>query len=268
MTDDLYDRARACIVARDADEKIAATRAAAAELRAGVLSLRGESAPQQIDEPGRPHRPELVDPARVPIRKLGNVEGRAALIHAVAHIEFNAINLAWDAVHRFRGLPPDYYRDWARVAEEEAYHFELLRKHLRDLGYDYGSFTAHNGLWEMAQKTAHDPLVRMALVPRVLEARGLDVTPGMMRRLQQAGDGRAVEILEIIHRDEIGHVAIGTRWFSFLCELRGLDREETFERLVLQYVAGRGARSIDRNARKRAGFSEREMAFIESGLGV
>jgi uncharacterized ferritin-like protein (DUF455 family) len=268
MTDDLYAWAQACLVAGDPDEKLALTRAAVAGLRACRLSLCSETLPQPVDEPGRPLHPELVDPALVPLRKLGNVEGRAALIHAIAHIEFNAINLAWDAVHRFRGLPPDYYHDWARVAEEEAYHFELLRDHLRELGFDYGSFTAHNGLWEMARKTAHDPLVRMALVPRVLEARGLDVTPGMMRRLRQAGDKRAVDILEIIHRDEIGHVAIGTRWFSFLCDARGVDREETFERLVLQYVTGRGTRSIDRDARKRAGFSEREMTFIETGLGV
>jgi uncharacterized ferritin-like protein (DUF455 family) len=218
--------------------------------------------------PGRPALPKLVDPADVPLRKLGHPDGRAALIHAVAHIEFSAINLAWDAVYRFRGLPREYYVDWTRVAGEEADHFDLLRGHLREIGYDYGSFPAHNGLWEMAEKTAHDPLVRMALVPRVLEARGLDVTPGMIQRLRQAGDPRAAEILEVIFRDEIGHVAIGTRWFTYLCEQRGWDREATFERLVREYVEGRGARKIERAARERAGFSERELQFIESGLGV
>lgn len=259
--------AQTCLAARDPDEKCRLTEVASNVIREHTCVIESTEPPQPIDEPGRPDLPELIDPAAVPRRKLGHAEGRAALLHAIAHIEFNAINLAWDAVYRFRGMPRAYYEDWARVAAEEAYHFQLLRDRLRELGYDYGAFAAHNGLWEMAQKTAHDVLARMALVPRVLEARGLDVTPGMMRRLQQAGDTRTVELLEIILRDEIGHVAIGTRWFSYCCEQRGIDREVTFEQLVLQYVASRGKRPIDRVARTAAGFSEREMSFIESGMG-
>ena len=166
----------------------------------------------------RPSRPQLVSPKELTRRGLGTKEGHAALIHSLCHIEFNAINLALDAVYRFRGMPESYYGDWWKVAKEEAYHFDLLRKHLSSLGYTYGDFVAHNGLWQAALDTAHDPLVRMALVPRVLEARGLDVTPGIMKRLQEMGDQRAVEILKIIHRDEIGHVAIGSRWFKFLCQ--------------------------------------------------
>ena len=265
-TRNLFDLAQACIEAVDPAEKVRLTRAAAAALHRGEISLDAAPAPQPISEPGRPARPTHVDPATVPRRKLGSAEGRAAFLHALAHIEFNAINLAWDAVYRFRDLPREYYLDWARVAGEEAYHFQLLRDRLCELGYDYGSFEAHNGLWETARKTAHDVLVRMALVPRVLEARGLDVTPGMIQRLRQVDDLRSAEILDIILRDEIGHVAIGTYWFSYLCAQRAWDRDSTFERLVREHVTGRGPRSIDRALRTVAGFSEREMNFIESGL--
>jgi uncharacterized ferritin-like protein (DUF455 family) len=180
------------------------------------------------------------------------------------HIEFNAINLAWDAVYRFRGLPTDYYRDWARVAHEESSHFRLLCERLKGVGYVYGDFDAHNGLWEMACKTAHDPLVRMALVPRVLEARGLDVTPGILKRLQQAGDNEAVKVLEIILRDEIGHVEIGSRWYHYLCEQRELDAEATFAGLINEYMPGQIKKPFHYEARRKAGFSEREMQYLES----
>lgn len=262
----LFELAQACINVADPAEKVRLTRVSVAALQRGEISLDAAPAPQAIGEPGRPLRPTHVDPASVPRRKLGSAEGRAAFLHALAHIEFNAINLAWDAVYRFRDLPRDYYLDWARVADEEAYHFQLLRDRLCELGYDYGAFAAHNGLWETARKTGHDVLVRMALVPRVLEARGLDVTPGMIQRLRQAGDTHSAEILDIILRDEIGHVSIGTHWFNYFCAQRAWDRELTFERLVREYVTGRGARRIDRTLRKAAGFSEREMTFIESGL--
>lgn len=265
-TRNLFDLAQVCIQLSDPVEKAHLTRETFAALQRGEVSLDSAPPPQSIGEPGRPPRPIHVDPATVPRRKLGSAEGRAAFLHALAHIEFNAINLAWDAVYRFRELPREYYLDWAHVADEEARHFQLLRDRLCELGYDYGSFAAHNGLWETARKTAHDVLVRMALVPRVLEARGLDVAPGMIRRLQQAGDTRSAEILDIILRDEIGHVAIGTHWFSYFCAQREWDRESTFERLVREYVTGRGPRDIDRTLRAAAGFSEREMTFIESGL--
>jgi uncharacterized ferritin-like protein (DUF455 family) len=190
--------------------------------------------------------------------------GRAALIHAITHIEFNAINLAWDAVCRFHELPKAFYDDWVQVASEEAYHFCLLDTHLCSLGYEYGDFPAHDGLWEMAQKTAHDPLVRMALVPRVLEARGLDVTPGMMKRLRQVGDLQAASILEIILRDEVGHVAIGSHWFRYLCRIRGLNSETTFCHLVTRYFKGKARGPLHRQARLRAGFSEAELRMLEN----
>jgi uncharacterized ferritin-like protein (DUF455 family) len=181
----------------------------------------------------------------------------------VNHIEFNAINLAWDAVARFEGMPIAFYKDWARVAKEEAEHFMLLRAHLLSLGYDYGSFPAHNGMWEMAQKTHHDPLIRMALVPRVLEARGLDVTPKMMEKLNSTGDHRAVEILEVILREEIGHVAIGTHWFNYLCDLREVDPLATFKDLLENYFAGELRGPFHTQARKQAGFTDAEMALLE-----
>jgi uncharacterized ferritin-like protein (DUF455 family) len=181
----------------------------------------------------------------------------------LAHIELNAINLAWDAVYRFRGLPRDYYDDWVQIAGEEAYHFTLLRDRLQELGYDYGDFEAHDGLWEMARKTAHDPLIRMALVPRVLEARGLDVTPGMMARLRAAGDVRTADILVVILRDEVGHVAAGSRWFRYLCQARGLDPDATYRQLIRQYMTGRIKGPLHRDARLEAGFTEQELAYLE-----
>ncbi len=264
----LFETAARCLAMSDPAEKVHTTRQAAARWRAGGLPLKNNAPPAPIAEPGRPDRPLLVSPRELPKRGFNSAEGRAALIHAVAHIEFNAINLAWDAVYRYRDMPARYYGDWVRVADEEAYHFSLLRERLRGLGRDYGDFTAHNGLWEMAQDTAHDVLVRMALVPRVLEARGLDVTPGMMARLRAAGDGQTVALLEIILRDEIGHVEIGTRWFRWLCEQRGLAPEPTFHKLIAQYMKGRIKGPFHRDARLQAGFSESELAALEQMGGT
>lgn len=259
----LFEMAGGCIAECDPAEKLRLTQETAAAWRAGALSLENCAAPVPIGEPGRPPRPELVSLRDLPKRGFHTLEGRAALIHAVAHIEFNAINLAWDAVYRFRDMPSAYYGDWVRVADEEAYHFSLLRERLQGLGYDYGDFNAHNGLWEMAQDTAHDVLVRMALVPRVLEARGLDVTPGIMERLRTAGDEETVALLEIILRDEIGHVEIGTRWFRWLCERRGLAPEPLFGELIERYLRGRIRGPFHRDARLQAGFSESELAALE-----
>lgn len=207
--------------------------------------------------PGRPARPPLVHPRDVPHRGLGSVEGRAALLHAVAHIEFNAINLALDAAFRFGVLPAAYYADWISVAQDEARHFQLLSARLAELGYAYGDFDAHNGLWEAAEKTAHDPLIRMALVPRVLEARGLDVTPGMIARLREMRDAETVAVLEVILREEVRHVAIGTHWFHHLCALRRLDPVATFRQLLVDHGV-RLRPPLNLEARERAGFSRDE----------
>lgn len=214
--------------------------------------------------PGRPRRPELVDPARVPRRRLGSPQGRAALLHAVAHIEFNAINLALDACWRFSAMPLDYYRDWLSVAQDEARHFTLLAERLAALDLAYGDLPAHNGLWEAAEKTADDVLVRMALVPRVLEARGLDVTPGMIERLRRVGDEESVAVLEVILREEVRHVAIGTRWFRYLCERRSLDPDRVFPELLRQH--GMGLRPpLNEPAREAAGFSALELQRALAG---
>ena len=217
-----------------------------------------------IGQPGHPEKPLQVPPQKVPRRRADTLPGRAALIHALAHIEFNAINLALDAAHRFAGMPAAYYADWLGVADEEALHFALLNTHLATLGYAYGDFPAHNGLWDMALKTAHDPLVRMALVPRVLEARGLDAAPLIVDKLRAANDTRMIEILAVIERDEIGHVAIGSRWFAWLCEARGLEPEATFRQLLVDYDAPPLKPPFNLAARRKAGFSEPELAWLST----
>jgi uncharacterized ferritin-like protein (DUF455 family) len=214
------------------------------------------------DIPGRPDKPALVSPLSLPKRSMRTFEGRAALIHALAHIEFNAINLALDAIWRFSYMPENYYTDWLKVACEEAYHFSLLNAHLKTLGFGYGDFSGHNSLWEMVDRTKVDVLARMALVPRTMEARGLDASPPLRNKLAQAGDKAAAEILDIILRDEIGHVAIGNYWFNWLCAQRNLDPVTTFEGLCAQYQAPKLKPPFNLEARRKAGFSESELALL------
>ena len=265
-----FEAARTCILAGEIDAKLAACATAVSAWRAVAGNDTGtEGEVEAIADdltPGYPTELRLVAPRELVTRKLHTPQGHAALIHAICHIEFSAINLAWDAVYRFRAMPAAYYQDWVQVAEEEARHFGLLSARLAKLGYHYGDFSAHNGLWEMARETAYDPLVRMALVPRVLEARGLDVTPGIMKRLAAIGDDESVAILEIIHRDEIGHVETGTRWFHYLCEQRGLDAEATFRELLAKHMRGFPGGLLHREARRKAGFSEAELDYLE-GVG-
>ena len=254
-----------CLLLADPNAKIAALAALHADWQKGTVRLPDSIEPAQaIATPGRPDKPSLVPPQNVPRRSAGTREGHAALIHALAHIEFNAINLALDAAYRFRGLPRDYYSDWLQVAFEEAHHFHLLREHLHTLGYDYGAFSAHDGLWEMAMKTAHDPLHRMALVPRLLEARGLDASPAIITKLRNIGDVRGAEILEIILRDEIGHVRVGNRWYEYFCAQRGVDPAAEFQRLLQEYGASRPRPPFNKIARQDSGFSEQELRYLES----
>ncbi|RJG06465.1 DUF455 family protein [Noviherbaspirillum cavernae] len=229
----------------------------------GELSLRVDAA-LQADRPipGRPSKPVLVAPLAVKRRSMRTEEGRAALIHALAHIEFNAINLALDAVWRFPCMPRDYYADWLRVAAEEALHFSMLTAHLQKYGFRYGDFTAHNSLWDMAEKTKDDVLARIALVPRTMEARGLDASPPVRAKLAQAGDMAAAEILDIILRDEIGHVAVGNRWYGWLCSERSLDPIETYAALAAQYKAPPLRGPFNLEAREAAGFSKAELAAL------
>ena len=258
----LPPRLSECLHAREPAAKVSCVHALQADWLAGKLDPAAGAEREPINRPGQPEKPELIPPQKVPRRRADTLAGRAALIHALAHIEFNAINLALDAAHRFAGMPPAYYADWLRVADEEALHFDLLNAHLATLGYAYGDFPAHNGLWDMALKTAHDPLVRMALVPRVLEARGLDATPLIVDKLLAANDLRMVEILAVIERDEIGHVAIGSHWFGWLCAARGLQSESTFRQLLVDYDAPPLKPPFNLAARRAAGFSESELDWL------
>lgn len=262
---DILQAAKACIAAVQPGDKVRLTHEAARAFRAGALQLPDAPPPPlPIGVPGRPERPRLVLPREVPQRGLGSVEGRAAFLHAIAHIEFNAINLAWDAVYRFRGMPDDYYRDWVGVADDEARHFAMLSARLSELGYAYGDFDAHNGLWEMAEKTADSGLRRMALVPRVLEARGLDVTPGMIARLRSNGDEPSAKILEVILSEEVAHVAAGSRWFHWHCDRAGVSPGREFIRLVRETVRGGMRGPFNRPARLAAGFEEDEIRSLET----
>lgn len=232
--------------------------------RAGRLSLdAGAALLAPAATPGRPPLPELVAPTEVPRRSMRTEEGRAAMIHALAHIEFNAINLALDAVWRFAGMPRAYYADWLQVAAEEAQHFSLLVAHLLAMGHAYGDFKAHNSLWDMAEKTSGDILARMALVPRTMEARGLDATPPLRAKLAQAGDMEAARILDIILADEIGHVLIGNRWYAWACQAQGLEPVATYAALAEKYKAPLLRGPFNLEARRAAGFSENELNALQ-----
>jgi uncharacterized ferritin-like protein (DUF455 family) len=242
----------------DPDQKATRTRQLFARLDAAAIDTHAVYAePPAL--PGRPTLPRLVPPKEVPTRSAFTLEGRAALLHAITHIEFNAINLALDAVWRFAAMPIQYYADWLRVAAEEALHFSLMRVHLQSLGFDYGSFDSHDGLWLMVQRTSHDIVARMALVPRTLEARGLDASPPIQAKLRKAGDHRAVEILDVILRDEIGHVAVGNHWYRWLCERDGLDPTALYPELAKRYAAPRPRPPFNLEARRAAGFTQAEL---------
>ncbi|WJF91187.1 ferritin-like domain-containing protein [Paraburkholderia bonniea] len=260
---DAREQALTLLCERDPALKAQATR----QLHADVIQGVTQCVPEQRLEarqtlPGRPLQPELVDPRGLGRRSMQSPAGRAVLLHALAHIEFNAINLALDAVWRFSGMPAAFYNDWLKVAAEEAHHFSLLAARLAELGYHYGEFPAHNGLWDMCERTQSDVLARMALVPRTLEARGLDAAPPIRARLQQAGDQASAAILDVILRDEIGHVLIGNHWFRYLCEQNGLKPHDTYLRLAEQYRAPKLRGPFNFDARREAGFDEIELAAL------
>lgn len=266
MIESLHLAAAEALAIRDPAEKCARTAALRARRAEGLLvTVPGGNDPEPLLEPGRPARPELVAPDRLKPRKPVTPEGHASLIHAIAHIEFNAINLALDCIARYRAFPDEFHDGWLQVAAEEAEHFSMLRARLNELGHDYGDFPAHNGLWEMACRTAHDPLARMALVPRVLEARGLDATPVIMEKLRGVGDAATLAILEIILRDEVGHVALGDRWFRLLCQELGLEPEATYLALMDDFAVPYPQPPLHEAARLQAGFSPAEIARLRAG---
>jgi len=259
---ELRHRALEVLCLADPGAKAAAARALFEQMTGASLDAAAAIA-EPAALPGRPPRPRLVPPSAVPHRSPFTRDGRAALLHAIAHIEFNAINLALDAAWRFAGMPEAFYRDWLRVASEEALHFSLLDAHLRALGHAYGDFDAHDGLWLMCERTKADIVARMALVPRTLEARGLDATPPIQAKLARAGDHAAVAILGIILRDEIGHVAIGNRWYRWLCARAGRDPIVAYEELARQYRAPRPRPPFNLDARRAAGFDGAELAALQ-----
>jgi uncharacterized ferritin-like protein (DUF455 family) len=257
---ELRARALQCLLETDPRAKTEAVAAMAKAYPAGGWEVDNRAVLLVASTiPGRPDRPLLVPPRLVGRRSMVTLEGRAMLIHALAHIEFNALNLALDALWRFPDMPGAYYTDWLRVAKEEATHFSMLVAHLQVLGYAYGDFPAHDSLWEMVEKTSGDIVARMALVPRTLEARGLDAIPPLRAKLAQAGDLAAAEILDIILQDEIGHVEIGNRWYGYLCQQRGLDPRAAYAELAARYEAPVPKGPFNIAARRLAGFTETEL---------
>ena len=246
------------LLAQNAVQKAELTLALSLDLPIDTLAIVSD--PGGI--PGRPAMPELVAHTSLKSKPLTTPEGRALLLHAIAHIELNAIDLALDVVWRFAGMPEDFYRDWVRIAKEEAKHFLLIQQHLVGMGFDYGHFPAHNSLWEMAERTRADIVARIGLVPRTMEARGLDASPGVKNKLISAGDHAAGRIMDIILEEEIGHVAAGNRWYRYVCETKGLDPISTYRQLIQQYDAPKLKSPYNLQARRLAGFEEEELSYL------
>ena len=258
----LFTECLVALQASEVDKKIAMVRALDRDWARGLLSSTVLGDPIRIIHPGRPEKPQLVHHRDLKKRKLSTDLGKAILIHAIAHIEFNAINLALDAAYRFHSMPTDYYTDWLSVALDEARHFELLVDRLAEFGFSYGDFPAHNGLWDMAVQTDGDVLLRMSLIPCVFEARGLDVTPPMIGRLMDQGDRRSAEVLTIILNEEVRHVAIGQKWFRHECGIRRLDPDKTLVDLINEYLPGRRHGPFNTKDRVAAGFSHAQLDGI------
>ena len=252
-----------CLAETNAIDKANAVRQLASSWKAENISIDvSKTITEYLPVPGRPDTPKLIAPRLLKRRSMNTIEGRVALIHALTHIEFNAINLALDVIWRFANMPIQFYADWLKVADEEAYHFSLLNAHLQTLGFIYGDFDAHNSLWEMAERTKDSVLARIALVPRTMEARGLDASPQLKATLMQAGDIAASEILDIILSDEIGHVAIGNHWFNWLCIQNALEPVSTYRQLTEHYNAPKLRPPFNMSARRQAGFTEIELAYL------
>ncbi len=253
----LKQAAVAALSSSNLDDKVALTRAAARKWFNGTLGLGGDRTLVPPDRPGRPARPALVPPGKMKKRSLNSLQGRFALLHAIAHIELNAIDLAWDIVARFadKRMPRSFFDGWVQVALEESKHFSLLRQRLNELGGEYGDLDAHDGLWEAAQETGHDLTARLAVVPLILEARGLDITPALLTKIRNIGDEQSARIFEIIYRDEQGHVAVGAKWFRYLCQKEGREPAGAFQELVRKHFRGSLKPPFNDMARARAGLT-------------
>ena len=261
----IFDYAQTCLHESTVEELLRLTHQAQQYAQAGTLTFDSLDTVRPIEQVKFPDRPILLAPREMPRRKLTTPAGLAAFFHAIAHVEFVAIYLAWDIIYRFRGLPDEFYRDWLRVADEEAQHFSLLRARLNAANMDYGTLPAHSGLWDLAQDTSHDVLIRLALVPRCMEAHGLDVTPPLIEKFQQLGDDDAVAILTRILTDEIGHVALGSKWFKALCKKQNVESESYYQTLLLTYYKGGALKSgFNQELRLAAGFSQSELEWLET----
>ncbi|MDD1615249.1 MAG: hypothetical protein CG439_310 [Methylococcaceae bacterium NSP1-2] len=261
----LFTYAAACLHNTAIDEKLALTHDAWHTLTNGELTFSEDVPVLAITEVRFPNKPVLLAPRDMPKRKMTSPEGKAAFFHAIAHVEFVAIYLAWDIIYRFRGMPPQFYQDWLQVADEEAQHFELIRTHLQTMGVDYGDLPAHGGLWDHAKDTAHDLLARLAMVPRCMEARGLDVTPAIIEKFNSIGDKASVALLTRILTDEVGHVERGSYWFKQLCQQQGVEAEAKYQQLIKQYyIGGKPKGPFNREMRIIAGFSNAELDWLET----
>ena len=259
----LFESTQKVLLSKGIEQKTQGTQKLKQDFEEGKLNHEKAFPIEDLVEAGYPPFLNFVAPKDLPRRRLGSALGKVALLHSLAHIEFNAINLALHAVYRFQQMPSRYYGDWLKVAADEARHFQLLQGRLIKLGSAYGEFPVHSGLWEMAENTAHDVLIRMALVPRVMEARGLDVTPGMISKLEEIKDSESAQILQLIWEEEIQHVSIGNHWFQYLCQQRNICPEITYLHLLNQYFSGRLRGPLHYEARLQAGFSESELATLE-----
>jgi len=258
----LYEQAKVCFEIADPDEKLAKTLDWVSDWESNCLEWKISDTPLKLSQPGRLNKPEIVAQRELPRRRLGTVEGKASMIHALAHIELTAVNLSLDAVYRYRDMPEDYYNDWILTAREEATHFFALREQLRTLGFEYGDFPAHEELWQMAINTEHDLMHRMGVVHRIFEARALDVVPLTIKKFENVGDKAMIDVLNMIANDEIGHVSSATRWFHYRCKQEQLDPDSTFLKLARQYLHAPLKKPFNPELRRQAGFSENEIAHL------
>ncbi len=262
----VFEFAENCLHNSTVDELLIWTHEAWHYAESGQLNFTSEKPVLPIAEVNFPDRPILLPPKDMPKRKFGSPEGIAAFFHAIAHVEFIAIYLAWDILYRFRDLPETFYQDWLRIADEEAQHFELIRIHLKSLGLSYGDLPAHNGLWDHATDTSDNLLARLAMVPRCMEARGLDVTPAIINKFKNHSDDASVALLTRILNDEVGHVERGSYWFKYVCSLQNEEPEAKYRELIAQYYLGGMPKGpFNREMRIIAGFSNAELDWLENG---
>jgi len=255
--------AESCLHHAGVEQKIEQTHYAKKLSDRGELSFLSVDSVASISNTQFPEQPQLLSPRDMPRRSVNSATGKIAFFHALAHIEFIAIYLAWDMLYRYRGLPEQFYQDWLRVADEEALHFTLIREHLKKLGADYGDLPAHRGLWDHAEETTDDVLARLAIVPRCMEARGLDITPQMIEKFNSQGDSSSAKLLTRILEDEVGHVQIGSYWFKIICQQKKLNHEEMYIDLIKKFYVGKPKGPFNRELRIIAGFTNAEIDWLE-----